>query len=209
MCTLEEIYTNSSMTVHLHKTLETRGLTIDGEYLSHLRFADDTPIYANTPHELQHMLQELADETENQGLKMNKSKTKVMMGNDTPIYVNNTQIENVESDIHLGQRYSTIDNNKKQDKEILRRIRRFKEESWLDGQHSPSTFDIFKGSIGTCLKRKVYNSCILPAMTYGAEIWALTTQTKNNIAAAQIKMERSTLNITYWNRKTNICVREK
>ena len=48
------------------------------------------------------MLQELADESENQGLKMDKSKTKVMMENDTPIYVNNTQIENVESYTYLG-----------------------------------------------------------------------------------------------------------
>ena len=66
------------------------GLKIDGEYLSHLRFADDILICANTPHELQHMLKELADESENQGLKMNKSKTKVMIENNTPIYMNNT-----------------------------------------------------------------------------------------------------------------------
>ena len=64
------------------------------------------------------MLQELA--AENQGLKMNKSKTKVMMENDTPIYVNNTRIKNVESFIYLGQRYST--RGKNQDKEIQRRI---------------------------------------------------------------------------------------
>ena len=109
---LKEIYTNNSMTVHLHKesnkinitrgvrqggtispklftsalesifrrlTWETRDLKIHGEYLSHLRFADDILICANTPHELQQMLQELADESENQGLKMNKSKAKVMM----------------------------------------------------------------------------------------------------------------------------------
>ena len=61
-------------------------------------------------------VQELDDESENQGLKMNMSKTKVVVENDTPIHVNNTQIENVESDIYLGQRYSTIDKN--QDEEI-------------------------------------------------------------------------------------------
>ena len=160
---LKEIYTNSSMTVHIHKesnninirrgerqgdtistmlfttalesifrrlTWETRGLKIDGEYLSHPRFADDILICANTPHELQQVLQELSDESENQGLKMNKSKTKVMMEHDTPVYVNNNQIENVESCISLGQRYSTRE--KKQTK-------RFKEESRPDGQHSPST----------------------------------------------------------------------
>ena len=36
---------------------------------------------------------------------MNKSKTNVMMRTDTPKYVNNTQIENVEIYIYLGQRY--------------------------------------------------------------------------------------------------------
>jgi len=56
------------------------------------------------------MLQELDDECDNQLLKMNKSKTKVMMETDTPIYVNNTQIENVEHYINLGRRYSTGDN---------------------------------------------------------------------------------------------------
>ena len=114
---LKEIYTNSSMTVHLYKESktiniydvgdttssklftaplesifrrliwETRGLKVDGKYLRHTRFADDILICANTPHELQQTLQELVDENENRGVKMNKSKTKVMMENDTPIYV--------------------------------------------------------------------------------------------------------------------------
>ena len=59
-------------------------------------------------------------------MEMNKSKTKVMMETDTPIYVNNTQIENVESYIYLGQRYSTREKNK---------TRRFKEENM--GTHHP------------------------------------------------------------------------
>ena len=69
--------------------------------------------------------------------------------------------------------------------------------------------NIFNGNIGTCLKRQVYNSCVLSAMTYSTETCALTTQPKNKLAAAQTKMERSMLNITYWDRKTNIWGREK
>ena len=42
---------------------------------------------------------------------MNKTKTKVMMETDTPIYVNNSQIENVDSYNYLGHRYSTRDKN--------------------------------------------------------------------------------------------------
>ena len=58
------------------------------------------------------MLQELADAIGNQGLKMNKSEKKLMTESDTPIYVNNTQIKNVESYIYMGQRYCTRDKNK-------------------------------------------------------------------------------------------------
>ena len=77
---------------------------------------------------------------------------------------------------------STRDKNK--DKEIQRRIT----ARWTAfAKHC----DIFKGNIGTCLKRQVYNSCILPAITYGAETWAPNTQAKNKLAATQTKMERS------------------
>ncbi|KAK2167527.1 hypothetical protein NP493_1271g01001 [Ridgeia piscesae] len=122
------------------------------------------------------------------------------METDTPIYVNNTHIENVESYIYLVQRYST--RHKNQDKEIQRR----KTAGWTAfAKHR----DICKGNIGTCLKRQIYNSCVLPAMTYGAETWALTTHAKDKLAVAQSKMERSILNITYRDRERNICVREK
>ena len=36
-------------------------MKIDGEFLSHLRFADDIFLRTETPQELQHMLQELSD----------------------------------------------------------------------------------------------------------------------------------------------------
>ena len=88
---------------------------------------------------------------------------------------------------------STRDKN--QYKEIQRRIT----AEWTAfAKHR----DIFKGNIGTCLKRQVYNSCVLSAMTYGAETWTLTTPAKNKLAAEQTKMERSMLNITHQDRKT-------
>ena len=87
---------------------------------------------------------------------------------------------------------STKDKN--QDKEIQRRIT----AGWTAfGMYH----DIFKGNIGTCLKRQIYNSCILPAMTYSTETWALTTHAKNKLAAVQTKMESSMLNITYLDNK--------
>ena len=69
--------------------------------------------------------------------------------------------------------------------------------------------DIFKSNLAICLKRQVYNSCVMPAMTYGAETWTLTKQAQNKLAPAQTKMERSTLNITCKDRNINIWDRER
>ena len=60
-----------------------------------------------------------------------------------------------------------------------------------------------------CFTTFVNNSSVLPAMTYGAETWTLTKLAQNKLAAAQTKMERRMLNITYKDRRTNIWVRER
>ena len=64
-----------------------RSLGIDGKYISYLRFADDILISANTPHELQQMLHELADESEKLCLKMHNSKTNVLIEHNIPIVI--------------------------------------------------------------------------------------------------------------------------
>ena len=150
------------------------------------------------------MLQELSDEIRRMDLKMNIAKTKVMVVDNTPINVNNVPIENVEGYVYLGQRYRVKEKN--QDKEIQRIIM----AGWAAyAKHR----HIFKSNLAICPKRQVYNStynsCVLPAMTYGAETWTLTKQAQNKLAVAQTKMKRSMLNITDKDRKTNIWVREK
>ena len=60
-------------------------MKIDGEFLSNLRFADDIFLCTETPQLLQHMLQELSDESRRIGLKMSIAKTKVMVVDNTPI----------------------------------------------------------------------------------------------------------------------------
>ena len=208
---LKDIYTGSSVTVHLHKesenirikrgvrqgdtishklftatlesiirrlTWENKGVKIDGEFLSNLRFADDIFLCTETPQELKQMLQELSDESWRMGLKMNIAKTKVMVVDNTLINVNNVLIENVQGYVYLGQHYSLKEKN--QDKEIQRRIM----AGWAAyAKHR----DIFKSNLAICLKRQVYNSCVLPAMTYGAETWTLTKQAQNKLAARRPK----------------------
>ena len=101
-------------------------------------------------------------------------------------------------------------NNTTASKKITR-TNRYNEESCQSGRHTPNTGISSKTTLPykLCLKRQVYDSWVLLAMAYGVETWTLTKQAKNKLAAAQTKMERSMLNITYKNRKTNIWVRER
>ena len=139
---------------------ENKGVKIDGEFFTNLRFADDIFVCTETPHELQQMLQELSDGSRRMGLKINIAKTKVMVVDNTPINVNNVQIEIVQGYVYLGQRYSIKEKN--QDKEIQRRIMA---GSAAYAKHR----DIFnKRNLAICLKRQVYNSCVLPAI---CDIW--------------------------------------
>ena len=57
---------------------ENKGVRIDGEHLSHLIFADDIVLIANSTSKLQDMLQDIHDISKSVGLKMHLGKTKIM-----------------------------------------------------------------------------------------------------------------------------------
>ena len=83
---------------------------------------------------LQHVLQELSDESRQMGLKMNIPKTKVMVVDNTPINVDNVLIENVQG--HCVP--CTWDNTTASRKRT--RTKRYNEESWQAGRHMPNTW---------------------------------------------------------------------
>jgi hypothetical protein len=56
--------------------------------------------------------------------------------------------------------------------------------------------DIFKGSIPLSLKRKAFDQCILPVLSYGCETWSLTREMEQKLRAIQGRLERSVLGIT-------------
>ena len=96
---------------------------------------------------------------------MKIAKTKVMVADNTPINPINVNNVLIETYVYLGQNYSLKEKN--QDKEIQRRI--------VAGWAAYVTHrDIFKSNLAVCLNRHVYNSSVLPAMTYGAETWTMT-----------------------------------
>ena len=88
-----------------------------------------------------------------------------MMFNDkvTPqtIKIDGKSLEQVDEYIYLGE---LIKLKKDHDSGIKRRItiaRKIFGKNW----------DILKSKMPMCLKRKIYNQCVIPAMTYGCETW--------------------------------------
>ncbi len=59
------------------------------------------------------------------------------------------------------------------------------------------------------LKRKVYNQCILPVLTYGSKTWHLTKEQEQKLRSAQRGMERKMLGITWRDRKRATWIREQ
>ena len=52
-------------------------------------------------------------------------------------------------------------------------------------------------------KRRLFNACVVPALTYGAETWAFTKGTMERLTKAQRRMERRMVGVTLRDRKTN------
>ena len=54
------------------------GIKIAGRNISHLRYADDTTLMAESEEELKSLLKKLKEESEKAGLKLNIQKMKIM-----------------------------------------------------------------------------------------------------------------------------------
>uniref|UniRef100_A0A914VTR0 Uncharacterized protein n=1 Tax=Plectus sambesii TaxID=2011161 RepID=A0A914VTR0_9BILA len=52
-------------------------------------------------------------------------------------------------------------------------------------------------------KRRLFNQCIIPAMLYGSECWALTKKGCDIMVAAQWQMERAMAGVNILDKKMN------
>ena len=181
---------------------DNKGITVNGEKLNHLRFADDIVLISNNGEEINEMLNELSQESHKLGMKINMKKTKVMY-NDfitiVPVQVGTQEVEKVDNYVYLGQ-LITMENDKSD--EIKRRIA----AGWgAFGQYR----DILKSKMPLSLKKKVYNQCIQAALTYGCQTWAVTKRMQDRLRTTQRSMERAMLGITRKDRRTNQWIRQQ
>ena len=61
-----------------HKLSSFLAIKIAGRNINNLRYADDTPLMAESEEELKSLLMKVKEESEKAGLKLNLQKTKIM-----------------------------------------------------------------------------------------------------------------------------------
>ncbi|KAL0852521.1 hypothetical protein ABMA27_017001 [Loxostege sticticalis] len=179
------------------------GININGEYITHLRFADDIVVMAETLEDLGTMLDGLSRASQQVGLKMNMDKTKIMSNvrvAPTPLKVGDSALEVVDEYVYLGQTVQLGKSNF--EKEVNRRIQ-------LGWAAFGKLRDIFSSKIPQCLKTKVFDQCVLPVMTYGTETWSLTMGIIRKLKVTQRAMERAMLGVSLRDRIRNEEIRRR
>ncbi|XP_030755289.1 uncharacterized protein LOC115881780 [Sitophilus oryzae] len=219
---IEYIYSNATTTVKLHETTdkievgkgvrqgytispklftavleyamkslswENRGINIDGERLTHLRFADDIVLVSDNIGDSKQMLEELVQASLKVGLRINTSKTQIMTNLvlTQNIRIGDADIKETHIYKYLGHEIQIGKNN--QIHEIQRRI-------GLGWAAFGKLRETFKSDIPICLKRKVYEQCVLPLQAYfGKEKKEKRAKTNCYPNCTRISEKVSTINL--------------
>ena len=147
------------------------------KYLNNSRFADDIVLIAQNKLELKTMANELKRASSKVGLSMNLGKTKIMSNIDNlaNIKIDDVVIEKVEEYKYLGRTIAFSDKTNKELK--VRRANAWK-SFWAQRR-------ILMSKIKFNTKMRIFNSTVLPVMTYEAQTWATTKKQLNKLATSQ------------------------
>ncbi|GMT28689.1 hypothetical protein PFISCL1PPCAC_19986 [Pristionchus fissidentatus] len=180
---------------------ETCGIRIDGRHLSHLEYADDVALVAKSRPELE-MLRKLMEACARVGLEVNASKTVLLTSCSTtraPITIDGQVFKFVEFTTYLGGRISLPLNPSE---EVEYRIR-LGWAAWSKLHHL-----LASRILPMKTKRRLFDSCILPTVLYGSEVWALRSSDKERLNVTLRKMERRMIGVTLLDRMRNERLRE-
>lgn len=167
-----------------------KGVSIDGEFLSHILYADDCVLISHDSRQIQKMVKELERELITVGLHLNGSKTVALTTNPLgrSVVVGGQVVKTVDKVVYLGQEVTL--GPVRFAGEIHRRVR---SANWAFFKYS----EFFrKRGCPMTLKKRLFEGVVLPALLYGAESWYLCKREKQILSVAQRKFERKMLGIT-------------
>ena len=138
------------------------GINIAGRNINNLRYADDTPLMAESEEELKSLLMKVKEESEKVGLKLNIQKTKIIAS--SPITSWEIDGETVADFIFSGSKITA-------DGDCSHEIKRH----LLPGRKVMTNLDSIFRSRDITLPTKVrpVKAMVFPVVMYGCESWTV------------------------------------
>ena len=171
------------------------GIKIAGGNISHLRYADDTILMAESEEELKSLLMKVKVESEKVGLKLNIQKTKIMAsGPITSWQIAGETVETVSDFIFLGSKITA-------DGDCSHEIKR----CLLLGRKVMTNLDSTLKSRDITLPTKVHlvKAMVFPVVMYGCESWTIKKAEHRRIDAFELWCWRRLLRVPWTARRSN------
>ncbi|KAJ1366370.1 hypothetical protein KIN20_027010 [Parelaphostrongylus tenuis] len=165
------------------------GVKIDGRQLNHLRFADDIVLITPNISQAERMLTDFDNACGKIGLQLNLTKTMFMRNgwvSNAPFTLNGTTISECSSYIYLGREINMMN-------DLAPELSRRKRAAWGTFK---SIEDVVKRTKNIRLRAHLFDSTIIPALTYAAETWSLRKQDERSLAVIERAVERSMLGVS-------------
>uniref|UniRef100_A0A0K0D4A2 Reverse transcriptase domain-containing protein n=1 Tax=Angiostrongylus cantonensis TaxID=6313 RepID=A0A0K0D4A2_ANGCA len=169
--------------------LDNRGVKIDGPQLNHLRFADDIVLIAPDISQAERMLADFDKECGKIGVRLNLMKTMFMKNglvSFAPFTLNGTNFSKCSSYVYLGREINMMN-------DLAPELSRRKRAAW--GAFK-SIEDVVKRTKNTRRSAHLFDSTVLPALTYASETRSLRKQDERSLSVIERAVERTTLGVS-------------
>ena len=178
------------------------GVTLYGQKVNNLRFADDIDLVANSSEQLQTLTDRIRESSKRFGLKINTQKTKTMSigkhHETIKVTINGEDVEQVEEFTYLG---GVVTEDGRSTKDIKRRI-------GLASAAFGQLTKMWKSDISLKIKLKLYETLVVPVLMYGAECWTMRKAEEQKILVAEMNWLRRILGKTRRDRIRNEVIRK-
>ena len=175
-------------------------MTVGGNIINNLRYADDTVLLAETAKDLQNIVTIIKNESEEVGLKMNIKKTKSMVitkKSEVPkidIRIDGKPIEQVSSFTYLGQ---LVTEDGRSEQEIRKRI------GIAKSAFEKLSHIITNKKIQTKTRIRLARCFVWPKLTYACETWTLSKSLAKKIDAFEMWTYRRIERISWKEKNPN------
>ncbi|KAK6763423.1 hypothetical protein RB195_023937 [Necator americanus] len=170
------------------------GISVDGRFLSNLRFAYDIVLFSSSTIEAETMFNELNEAGKRIGPRINRKKTQFKKNaycEDGGVQSESSQIVETSSYVHLG-RSVNMENDLKE--EMYRRMR----AAWAAFAPVMEATDQLTEEDLRAYLFNLFNSTVLPALSYAVEMWADTAATSRKLLTTHRALEK-------WLLKSEVC----